>query len=79
MAGTTHITGFRTSEELRNAAAAFQDLGYTTVQAGPSKDVVDRPAGGVQDWPFDGTKDWYILVATKDPITDPSSKADADA
>ena len=79
MPGTTHIVGFRDGQALRDGAASFQALGYKTVQVGPSKDVTDRPGGVVQDWPFDGTKEWFVLIATKDPITPPSSGVEEDS
>jgi hypothetical protein len=80
MAGNiTHIMGFRTADELRQAAALWQADGYTTVQAGPTARV-HIEADTASNWATVAGKKWFVLIATKDDITAPEAPpAAADA
>jgi len=73
MAGNiTHIMGFRTVEEVRQAAALWQADGYKTVQAGPTARV-HIEADSASNWPTVAGKSWFVLIATKDEITAPET------
>lgn len=66
------ILGFRTAAELRAAAANFQLDGYATVQIGPTGRVLVEP-GDPALWPHIPGEQWFVMIATKDTITDPAS------
>ena len=66
---TTHILGFKDNKALREAAALWQADGFTTVQVGETARV-HVEADVASDWPG---KKWFVLIATKDPITAPET------
>lgn len=69
MSDITHIEGHRTKDGIRSAAAGYQALGYTTVQIGPSAGVNAEHSGL---WPHEAGKDWFVLIASKSPMTAPA-------
>jgi hypothetical protein len=75
MPNTTFVLGYRTAAEVQQAAANYREDGYTTSQLGPTGFVQAERAGQADDWPTEPGKNWYLLIATKDPITPPGAKA----
>lgn len=75
---TTHVEGYRTADEVRDAAAEYQLHGYTTVQIGPTA-FVQVQAESSALWPIVADEPWFVLIATKDPMTAPAHHAPASA
>ncbi|WP_010185250.1 hypothetical protein [Sphingomonas sp. PAMC 26605] len=75
---TTHVEGYRTAAEVCDAAAEYQLDGYTTVQIGPTA-FVQAQAGSSVLWPIVADQPWFVLIATKDPMTVPAHHAPASA
>lgn len=67
----THVIGYRSADAVRAGAAQYRADGYKTVQIGPTAFVQLEQGGSASDWPVAEGQSWYVLIATKDPVTNP--------
>jgi hypothetical protein len=70
MSNITFVMLYKTKDELVDSAAVYQLEGYSTVQVGPTTQVRVEDAANGHDWPGASGQSWFVLLASKDPMTE---------